>query len=162
MTRAYGNLSTKRLCGIHLRVIAYKTTQGEYKHHTIAITTTPPWDKWLHLSVSFHLMEPLFLPSHGLPIWLPLSGGYTYMFCFNTWWSSCMYAGNTMTSSNGNNFCVTGFPVRGIHRSPVNSPHKGQWHGVWCFLWSAPEQTVELTIVRLVIWGAISLIMTSL
>ena len=26
-----------------------------------------------------------------------------------------------------------------IHRSPVNSPHKGQWRGVWCFLWSTPE-----------------------
>ena len=26
----------------------------------------------------------------------------------------------------------------GIHRSPVNSAHKGQWHG--CFLWSPPEQ----------------------
>ena len=23
--------------------------------------------------------------------------------------------------------------VRGIHRSPVNSPHKGQWHGAWVF-----------------------------
>ena len=29
-----------------------------------------------------------------------------------------------MTSWNGNIFRVT---VRGIHRSPVNSPHKGQW-----------------------------------
>ena len=29
--------------------------------------------------------------------------------------------------------------VRGIHWSPVNSPHKGQWRRVWCFLWSAPE-----------------------
>ena len=28
--------------------------------------------------------------------------------------------------------------VRGIDRSPVDSPHKGQWRGVWCFLWSAP------------------------
>ena len=28
--------------------------------------------------------------------------------------------------------------VRGIHRSPVNSPHKGQWRRVWCFLWAAP------------------------
>ena len=28
---------------------------------------------------------------------------------------------------------------RGIHRSPVNSPHKGQWRGVWCFLWFAPK-----------------------
>ena len=28
--------------------------------------------------------------------------------------------------------------VRGIHRSPVNSAHKGQWHGALMFLWSAP------------------------
>ena len=28
--------------------------------------------------------------------------------------------------------------VRGIHWSPVNSPHKSQWHGAWMFLWSAP------------------------
>ena len=30
--------------------------------------------------------------------------------------------------------------VRGIHRSPVNSPHKDQWRGaLMCFLWSSPE-----------------------
>ena len=29
--------------------------------------------------------------------------------------------------------------VRGIHLSPVTSPHKDQWRGVWCFLWSATE-----------------------
>ena len=28
--------------------------------------------------------------------------------------------------------------VREIHRSPVNSPHKGQWHGALMFLWPAP------------------------
>ena len=28
--------------------------------------------------------------------------------------------------------------ARGIHRSPVNSQHKGQWRGASCFLWSAP------------------------
>ena len=33
-----------------------------------------------------------------------------------------------MTSSNGYVFRVIG-PLRGIHRSPVNSPHKGQWRG---------------------------------
>ena len=42
------------------------------------------------------------------------------------------------------------------------SPHKGQWRGVWCFLLSAPEQTVEQTIEMLVIWDAITLILTSL
>ena len=29
--------------------------------------------------------------------------------------------------------------VRGIHRSPVNSLHKGQWRGVWCLLLSAAD-----------------------
>ena len=33
--------------------------------------------------------------------------------------------------------------VRGIHRSPVNSSHKGQWRGALMLLWSAPESTVE-------------------
>ena len=31
----------------------------------------------------------------------------------------------------------------------MNSPLKGQWRGVSCFLWSASEYTVEKTIVRL-------------
>ena len=39
-----------------------------------------------------------------------------------------------MTSSNGNIFRVTGHLfVWGIHRSPVNSPHKGQWRGALMF-----------------------------
>ena len=38
-----------------------------------------------------------------------------------------------MTSSNGNTFRATGPFVRGIHRSPVSSPHKGQWHGALMF-----------------------------
>ena len=32
---------------------------------------------------------------------------------------------------------------------------------LWCFLWSAPEQTVEQTIEMSVIWDAMALIMTS-
>ena len=50
--------------------------------------------------------------------------------------------------------------VRGIHQSPMNSPHKGQWRGVWCFLRSAPEQTSEQIIETPVIWDATVLIMT--
>ena len=34
-----------------------------------------------------------------------------------------------MTSSNGNIFHVTGPLWGAIHRSPLNSPHKGQWRG---------------------------------
>ena len=67
-----------------------------------------------------------------------------------------------MTSSNGNIFRIAGSLC-------------GEWTGnrwillkkasdtkLWCFLWSAPEQTVPWTIVRLVIWDAIALIMMSL
>ena len=43
------------------------------------------------------------------------------------------YITNMMTSSNGNIFRITGFYVRGIHRWPVNSPHKGQWRGALMF-----------------------------
>ena len=39
---------------------------------------------------------------------------------------------NMMTSSNGNIFRVTG-PYWGIHRSPVNFPHKDQWRGALVF-----------------------------
>ena len=38
-----------------------------------------------------------------------------------------------MTSSNGNIFNVTGPFVMGIHGSPVDSPHKGQWRGALMF-----------------------------
>ena len=39
-----------------------------------------------------------------------------------------------MTSSNGNIFRATG----PMYRSPVNSPHKGQWHEALIFFSSAP------------------------
>ena len=38
-----------------------------------------------------------------------------------------------MTSSSGNIFPRYWPFVRGIHRSPVNSPHKGQWRGALMF-----------------------------
>ena len=60
-----------------------------------------------------------------------------------------------MTSSNGNIFRVTG-PLCGEftgHRwIPLTKVSDAE---LWCFLWSVPEQTVELT------WDAIALIMTS-
>ena len=38
-----------------------------------------------------------------------------------------------MTSSNGNYFPRVWTFVRGIHRGPVNSPHKGHRRGAWMF-----------------------------
>ena len=40
---------------------------------------------------------------------------------------------NMMTSSNGNIFPRNWPFVRGIHRSPVNSPHKASDAELWCF-----------------------------
>ena len=40
---------------------------------------------------------------------------------------------STMTSSNGHIFRVTGLLGGEFHRSPVNSPHKGQWRGALMF-----------------------------
>ena len=52
--------------------------------------------------------------------------------------------------------------VRGIHWSPVNSPHKGQWRGALMFsLICAWMNGWVSTIVRLLIWDANTPIMTS-
>ena len=75
----------------------------------------------------------------------------------NTWVSWCGFSMNNplnltcmMTSSNGNIFRVTG-PLCGEftdHRwTPLTKASSAE---LWCFLWSAPEQTVEYTIEILV------------
>ena len=67
-----------------------------------------------------------------------------------------------MTSWNGNIFRVTGLlwvqstGYRWISLTKVSDAE------LWCFLWSAPEYTVEQTMKKLVIWDAGALIMTSL
>ena len=67
-----------------------------------------------------------------------------------------------MTSSNGNIFRIAG---------PLWGESTGDWwilltkandEKLWCFLWSAPEQTVGQTIETPMIWGAIAFIVTSL
>ena len=52
--------------------------------------------------------------------------------------------------------------VWGIHRSPVNSPHKGQWRGALIFSLICAWIHGYVKMVRLVIRGAIAPIMTSL
>ena len=49
----------------------------------------------------------------------------------------------TMTSSNGNIFCVTGH-LCGEFTGPRWIPRtKASDAGLWCFLWSTPEWTIE-------------------
>ena len=84
------------------------------------------------------------LPGRTL-IWI--WNGKTY--CASLWWAKvmpiwpshrylmkvcCLHnEWNMMTSSNGIFFSRYWPFVRGIHRSPVNSPHKGQWRGALMF-----------------------------
>ena len=72
-----------------------------------------------------------------------------------------MHSGHyMMTSSNGSMFHVTG-PLWGEstgHRwIPLTKASDAE---LWCFLWSAPEQTFEKTVETPVIWDAIALSMT--
>ena len=52
--------------------------------------------------------------------------------------------------------------VPGIHRLPVDSPHKVSDTVLCGFLWSAPEQAATQRIETPVIWYVIALIITSL
>ena len=66
-----------------------------------------------------------------------------------------------MGTSNGNIFRVTD-PLWGEsidHRwIPLTKASEAE---LWCFLWSAFEQTVQQTIETQVIWDAMALVMTS-
>ena len=65
-----------------------------------------------------------------------------------------------MTLSNGNIFGVTG-PLLGESADDLWTPlTKASDADFWCFLWSAPEQTVEQTTETLLIRDAIALILT--
>ena len=67
-----------------------------------------------------------------------------------------------MTSSNGDIFRVTGLLCGEFTGRRWIPPTKASDTELWCFRWSAPEQTVELTIEALVIGDAIVPFMTSL
>ena len=59
------------------------------------------------------------------------------------------------------NFPRYWFLVGGIHRSPMDSPHKGQWRGALMFSLICASTYVQQTIERSVIWDAIVPIVTS-
>ena len=111
-------------------------------------------DSVVLLILTFNLMA---FTSFGMPCDLDPSSGIltktfyslsTYQFLFisislsielflyfcrviRTVW--CAWRSFMMTSSKGNIFRVTGHLVQGIHRSPLNSQHKGQWRGALMF-----------------------------
>ena len=91
-----------------------------------------------------------------------LISNITYLGAMKSFKMADEISRNMVTSSNENIFCVTD-PLCGEFTGHRWIPlTKAGDAGLWCFLWSAPEQTVELTIDTLVIWDANAPIMTSL
>ena len=78
-------------------------------------------------------------------------------------WVGSLFRQNRKTSSNGNIFRVTGRlcgAFAGHRWVPLTKASHAE---LWCFFFDLGfEQMVESTIVRLVIWDAIALIITSL
>ena len=81
---------------------------------------------------------------HYITVFIIDSGG---SYHFDTFWCN-----HVMASSNGNIFRRYWHFVRGIHRSPVDSLHKGQWRGSLMFslicAWSNIDQTPSRSLWR--------------
>ena len=85
--------------------------------------------KWIHTNI--------FLLCPGFPVFC---NGYEIRHSVHTipdFTISTRWCHQMETFSASQALCV------GFHRSPVNSPHKGQWRRALMFLWSTPEQTAE-------------------
>ena len=103
---------------------------------------------------------------HG--IWIVIMVNRYHVQLWHTW----MYISritNEQTTTNGGVKSVTQDDVIKWKHFPWYWPGhrwipltKVSAAELWCFLWFAPEQTVEYTIVTLMIWDSILLIMTSL
>ena len=112
-----------------------------------------------------------FLHHGPLVIWIilstelanPLWNFYTPQIQWVTLFHFCLFSAAcrglyarriTLTSSNGKIFCVTGLlcgEFTGLQWVPRTKASDAE---LWCFLWSAPEPTVEQTMETLVIWDA--------
>ena len=94
------------------------------------------------------------MPNHYEPMMALFTDGYTVGCCYNVvgpFYHIITY-GNSMTATDHKSDLHDDiikwkhFPsywpfVQGIHRSPVNSPHKGQWRGALMWVWINLQQT---------------------
>ena len=122
---------------------------------------------WIYVSWSMHFFMLCLVYVISFQ-WFAVTYLYIYIYILQIsiylkglfhwhWANICM-----MTSSNGNLFRVTGHLCGEFTGPRWISRTKASDAELWCFLWSASEKTIEWTIVRLVIWDAITPIMTSL
>ena len=102
---------------------------------------------------TFHITSPLSGKTTGLhkrPV----------IFSFDIFYDVSL--NKMMTSSNGNIFRVIDPFCGGLTGHRWIPPTKADDAKLWCFLWSAPQQTAEQTTEKPVNWDTITLIVTSL
>ena len=156
MTIPYGWLSAKyaEFCQYTWRIIRWLRTWGNSCRLQLAafIPGKLSW-KCIHIFANRHLLIVLYRRFHK---------------CYNNDHSIRMAYCKIcrilyrMTALNGNIFGVTGHmwsESTGHQLIPHTKSSDGE---LWCFLWPAPEQTVEQTIEVLVNWDSIVFMMSSL
>ena len=84
-----------------------------------------PWPDWILVTLYWIpiVLWPLISGVVSTHFWTIRWSDLTRNWWDHSWWASFSLM---MTSSNGTLSALLAF-VRGIHRSPVNFPHKGQW-----------------------------------
>ena len=118
------------------------------------------WDR-LIFTIGFLISVERHLCTETAPRSVAKSSWFTEVERSSVWLHYCHYRCRRLPPWR-RHFRVTG-PLWGEsthHRwIPLTKASDAE---LWCFLWSAPEQTVEQIIETPVIWDAITLIMTSL
>ena len=103
------DLSSAKCCGIHPRAISLELLKIKIWDISLKITLL----KWFsHLLGANELMSKW--KKCSCPLWSWFSATHDDVIKWKHFPRYWLF-------------------VRGIHRSPVNSPHKGQWRGAWVF-----------------------------
>ena len=141
-----------------LEVFIFTSSSDGLSYVSFPIVISITWHTYHKVTFWYHLVLWEMLVAK---LWLVTGNTATSKFLANRIVSELIPWTSQIKSSYMEIFLHYWSFGRGIHRSPVDSPHKGQWHGALIFL-SAPEQTVEQTIETPMIWDAIVLNMASL
>ena len=109
------------------------------------------WSVTCYTGIVLNIETPVFSDAHNDPhvVYRPLGENVPWRCCHR----------NHDDVIKWKNFPVTG-PLWGESTGHWWIPlRKASDSELWCFLWGAPEQTVEQTVEILAIWGAIALTM---
>ena len=143
---------------IHWLIFPYPSGLLHWHCGNLTIAPVPakqPWWIWINTSCEFIMNDCITTTKQSTTKPCAYFLGYTVV-------SSVLYKCVMKTSLNGNisallALCEENPPVTGGF--PSLRAHNSE---LWCFIWSAPDQTVEETSEALLIWDTIALIMTLL